>query len=292
MEYYSPLRYPGGKRKLAPLIKQVFKDNYLYDGVYVEPYAGGASIALSLLFNEYASKVIINDIDPSIYAFWHSVLFNTEDLCKLVRDVPVNVRTWRIQKAIQRSYADASFLELGFSTLFLNRTNRSGILKAGIIGGSNQSGEWKIDSRYNKPELTKRIQRIAKYKERIKIFNLDACQLLRRLKNQIPKKCLFYFDPPYYAKGKALYLNYYKDEDHVKICGEIKSIVAHKWIVTYDNVPFIRKLYSGFRQVKYHLAYTAGAFSTGEEILILSDGLYIPSLTRKAINVGFLKQCI
>lgn len=69
MDYCSPLRYPGGKGKVADYFKQIFRDNSLYDGVYVEPYAGGASVALSLLFNEYVSKIIINDIDRSIFAF-------------------------------------------------------------------------------------------------------------------------------------------------------------------------------------------------------------------------------
>ena len=137
--FYSPLRYPGGKGKLAKFVRLIFEKNYLNDGYYVEPYAGGASVALSLLFGEYASKVVINDYDKSIYAFWYSVLNNNEELCRIIKDTPVNIKQWKKQKAIQKE-TDVSLLELGFSTFFLNRTNRSGIIKAGVIGGNHQDG--------------------------------------------------------------------------------------------------------------------------------------------------------
>ena len=153
MNFYSPLRYPGGKGKVADYFKQIFRENFLYDGIYVEPYAGGASVALSLLFNEYASKIIINDIDRSIFSFWHSVLNNTDELCKLIFDTPVTVDNWEIQRHVQKNKHQQNLLEVGFSTFYLNRTNRSGIISAGIIGGRQQTGEWKIDARFNKKNL-------------------------------------------------------------------------------------------------------------------------------------------
>lgn len=273
--FYSPLRYPGGKAKVADYFKQVFKDNLLYDGIYVEPYAGGSSVALSLLFNEYVSKIVINDIDKSIYAFWHSVLNDTDRLCKLINDTPISIDNWQKQKNIQKSKNRYGLLKVGFSTFFLNRTNRSGILNAGVIGGNSQSGAWKMDARFNKKELIKRIERIAYYKGKIELYNMDAIRLTQTLKKDLPAQTLFYFDPPYYVKGKDLYLNFYNDGDHNEIAKEVSDLNKHKWIVTYDNVPFIQKLYDNFRQVKYHLNYSAAAASKGEELMIFSNDLYV-----------------
>ncbi len=275
MDYYSPLRYPGGKGKVASYFKQVFQDNLLYDGVYVEPYAGGASVALSLLFNEYASKIVINDIDRSIFAFWHSVLHKTDELCRLINDTPVTVQNWDIQREIQKKKQRQGLLKVGFSSFFLNRTNRSGILNAGIIGGRQQIGNWKIDARYNKKDLISRIQRIALYKDKIELHNSDAVELVKSLRKTLPQKTLFYFDPPYYIKGKDLYLNYYEDKDHQEIASEIDKVKRQKWIVTYDNVHQIKNLYIDFRQKKYTLNYSAAQPSKGQEVMIFSNNIYI-----------------
>lgn len=276
MNFYSPLRYPGGKGKVADYFKQIFKENFLYDGVYVEPYAGGASVALSLLFNEYASKIIINDIDRSIFSFWHSVLNNTEELCKLIFDTPVTVDNWEIQKHVQKDKQQQGLLEVGFSTFYLNRTNRSGIINAGIIGGRQQTGEWKIDARYNKKDLISRIERIAQYKDRIELHNSDAVELVKSLRKSLQQKSLFYFDPPYYVKGKDLYLNYYQDNDHQNIADEISKVSNQKWIITYDDVSQIRNLYSKYRNKTFKLSYSAGNENKeGKEIMIFSDNIYI-----------------
>lgn len=275
MDFYSPLRYPGGKGKVADYFKQVFKDNLLYDGIYVEPYAGGASVGLSLLFNEYASKIIINDIDSSIFSFWHSVLNKTDELCKLIKDTPVNVTTWDIQKRIQKEKNKHQILALGFSTFFLNRTNRSGIINAGIIGGREQTGEWKIDARFNKTDLIKRIERIAQYKDKIELYNQDAVLLVKDLKKTLPSNSLFYFDPPYYVKGKDLYLNFYEKDNHKEIATEIGKLNKQKWIVTYDNVAPIQELYDAFKQVKFRLNYSVAKANKGEEIMIFSNNLFV-----------------
>lgn len=288
MEHYSPLRYPGGKGKISTFFKQVIKDNCLYDGIYVEPYAGGASIALTLLINQYVSRIIINDIDPAIYAFWHSVLYSTDHLCRLIKDTPVSIDEWKLQKKKQKETTEISLLELGFSTFYLNRTNRSGIIDAGVIGGLNQSGTWKINARYNKSELIKRIYRIAKHTDHISLYNIDACELVSNLKDTLPPNTLFYFDPPYYVKGKDLYINYYNDLEHIAIANQVNSLERQKWIITYDNVKYIRKLYTNYRQIKYSLAYTANKFTKGEEIMILSDNVFVSSLNSKTILVRHL----
>jgi DNA adenine methylase len=275
MDYYSPLRYPGGKAKVADFFKTVVKDNILYDAVYVEPYAGGAAVGLALLFNEYVSKIIINDIDPSIYAFWHSVLNHSEKFCELISKKTLTVKTWRAQREIQRHRNKHSRLELGFSTFFLNRTNRSGILDGGVIGGLDQTGPWKIDARYNKEALIERVRRVASFKDRIELHNLDAVKLIKSLRSKLPKKTLLYFDPPYYVKGQDLYQNFYGPEDHKQIADAIETLKDQKWIVTYDNVPEIRRLYSSHRKVRFNLNYSAAKASKGQEVMVFSDNLYI-----------------
>jgi len=282
MDFYSPLRYPGGKGRLASYFKEVVKENLLYDCVYVEPYTGGASVALSLLFNEYASRIVINDLDRSIFAFWNSVLNRTSELCDLVKKTPVTPHTWKIQKKIQKEKADCDLLDLGFSTLFLNRTNRSGILNAGMIGGYSQNGNWKLDARYDKEKLLFQIKRIAEYRNRIDLYNLDAVCLVKSLRKVLPENSLFYFDPPYFVQGQGLYFSHYAADDHSAVASEISKLWKQKWIVTYDDVLQIRQLYSDFRQTNYALSYSAALHKKGNEVMVYSDNLSIPATSVSA----------
>lgn len=274
-KYVSPLRYPGGKLKVVDYVKQLMEVNGLVGGTYIEPYAGGASVALSLLFDKYAGKIKINDKDRAIYAFWYSVLNETDALCRLIADTPVTMDTWQVQHELQKHKTDVDLLELGFSTFFLNRTNRSGILNGGVIGGKEQSGEWKIDARYNKKDLIERIEHVAGYADLIELTSMDAVALIKRYKRTPAAKTFCYLDPPYYVKGQDLYLNYYRDEDHKDIAEAIKKFKG-QWIISYDAVDFISKLYKDYRQKEYYLSYSAGNPSKGKEIMVYSNGLIIP----------------
>lgn len=268
---YSPLRYPGGKNRLAPFIAKVCVDNGITEH-YVEPYSGGAAVALFLLFEGFVNRVTINDSDRSIYAFWHSVLNQTDDLCDLIKKVPVTIDEWRNQREIQANKYDAGLLELGFSTFFLNRTNRSGIIKGGIIGGINQLGQYKMDCRFNKKDLIKRIRMIASHRDRIDLYNVDALQLVELIlkNNDHPENLLFYFDPPYYVEGHSLYMNYYKKSHHQTVSERIKQLLNVHWIVSYDNAPEIRRLYSDCNTIEYDLNHTAAAAKKGKELVFLS----------------------
>lgn len=274
-KYVSPLRYPGGKLKVVDYIKRLFEVNDVVGGTYIEPYAGGASVALSLLFDGYAGRIKINDIDRSIYAFWHSVLNNTDALCWLISDTPITMDVWQAQHELQKHKEEADLLELGFSTFFLNRTNRSGILNGGVIGGKEQTGNFKIDARYNKKDLIERIERIAGYADLIELTSMDAVALLKRYKRAPAAKTFCYLDPPYHVKGRDLYLNYYNDDDHRAIAETIKKYKG-KWIISYDAVDFIKELYRDYRQKEYCLSYSAGNRSKGKEIMVYSDGLTLP----------------
>ena len=272
----SPLRYPGGKRKVANYVKLLFQMNNLLDGHYAEPYAGGASVALSLLFGEYASRIFINDLDPAVYSFWHSVLNETDALVQLIHDSQANMQEWRRQRAII-SAIDVSPLERGFAAFFLNRTNRSGIIMGGVIGGQEQEGNWKIDARLNRIDLAQRITRIAQYGDRINLTNLDTLDFIRDIVPQMSPKSLTYFDPPYYVQGQGLYANYYGPEEH-RAVAEAVSTVAKPWIVSYDNTPEIQALYQQYEGISYNLTYSAQERYQGKEAMFFSPGLLRPEV--------------
>ncbi len=280
LAHFTPLRYPGGKGKLAAYVKAIIEKNSLSDGEYVEPYAGGAAIALELLFQEYVSRIHINDLSKPVYSFWKAVLNDTDELCRLVRDTPLNLTEWDRQKRIFRNPDANSYVELGFATFFLNRTNRSGILNAGVIGGRDQSGPWKIDARYNADELIFRIEAIANMRRRIKLTRKDALALLRYGLPKWSDKTLIYLDPPYYEQGRELYYDYYQADDHAHLATFIQANMAHRaWIVSYDNVAPIKSLYKGARNIVYNVGYSARTSRIGKEVMFFSPTLDIPELT-------------
>ncbi|WP_406676401.1 DNA adenine methylase [Moorella sp. ACPs] len=255
MPFATPLRYPGGKGRLGPWLGELVRYNRISGGWYVEPYAGGAGAAIYLLLEGYVDHIVINDIDPLIYAFWWAVLNDTDNLLRLINDTPITIDSWHKQKKVYASPEQYSTTEVGFATFFLNRTNRSGILTAGVIGGQGQKGHYKLDARFNKKELSRRIQRIAMRRRHISIYQLDALELLNKLIDDLPKKTLIYLDPPYYNKGSLLYKNYYKENDHIKVAEKIKGLKL-PWVLTYDDCEPIRFLYRGYPSVKFSLHYS------------------------------------
>ena len=282
--HYSPLRYPGGKRKLANFIKLVFRANDLLDGEYAEVYAGGSGVALALLYGEYVERVHINDLDRGIYAFWHAAVNDTEALCRTIRDVPLNMDEWERQRSVLFA-DDPDLLDLGLATFYLNRTNRSGIIVGGVIGGKAQAGKWKLDARFNKSDLIQRIEKIGRYRSRIRLYNLDAALFLEQAVPKLPQKSLIYLDPPYYVKGtQMLYANYYGQDEHADIAKRVADL-DRAWIVSYDNVSEIRALYTRFRYFAYEISYTAQEKHEGKEITFFSDGLKVPDVPNP-VRVG------
>lgn len=291
----SPLRYPGAKWRLEKFVDSILIANNLRGGHYAEPFAGGASLAISLLLQNYVTNIHLNDLDRSIYAFWHSVLENTDDLLRLISETPVTMEIWHEQKAIQSKKQDISLIELGFSTFFLNRTNRSGILNAGVIGGKHQSGQWKIDARYNKNNLISRISRIAQMRNNIHLYNLDAIDFLRLCDSKLPTNSFIYLDPPYFVKGQELYLNFYDKEDHHQLSEYVLGSLNRPWMVSYDDVPEIKELYSKAYATEepYLLPYSASVERRGREVFFLSPNLstetqliHTSTRTKRAMAVG------
>jgi DNA adenine methylase len=286
--FTSPLRYPGGKGALANFMKLVISKNNLFDGEYVEIYAGGAGIAWSLLFEEYVHQVHINDLNSHLMAFWRSVIESTEEICRLIHDTPVTMDQWFRQREIQNNPQNYCELEIGFSTFFLNRTNRSGILKGGVIGGKGQAGKWKIDARFNKKDLISRIKNIGRYSNRIKLYNIDAVEFIKTVLPCVSKKALVYLDPPYYNKGQELYENHYVKQDHAEIAHLVLSKIIHPWIVSYDLTPEIIELYGQNSGIRYGINYSAQERYTGSEVIFYSSNIKIP-LVQNPTTIKLLK---
>ncbi|WP_086175090.1 DNA adenine methylase [Acinetobacter sp. ANC 3903] len=284
-KFLTPLRYPGGKAKFAPFVKDLMEINHL-SGDYLEPFAGGAGVALDLLFSGYCKNIHINDFDKAVYNFWKSVTLETEEFLKVLHDTPVTIEEWYKQKAILSTPTEHTELEHGFAAFFLNRTNRSGILKGGVIGGKNQDGYYRLDARFHKENLSKRIEKIGEFKEYIKVYNYDALELLGKVDSLLPENSLIYLDPPYYVKGQGLYRNFYIHEDHVQIRQALDK-VRTKWIVSYDNCIEIKEIYSGYRQEDYELNYSAYYKVKGSEVMIYCDDIKKVDVPSKQQQLDF-----
>jgi len=277
--YSSPLRYPGGKGCLSRLLAQAITLNGLKDVIYAEPYAGGSGAALGLLFAERVSRILINDIDPCVNAFWKAVLGQSKSFLQLLDETPITIDEWHRQRDIYRRPHRFSQLRVGFATFFLNRCNRSGILvSGGPIGGHKQGGKWKLDARYNREELRDRINTIHAYRSRISITGLDALEFLRSVVEPIAseKDVFVYLDPPYHEKGSLLYHNAYNDSAHEEVAEYLQEPRKFRWVLSYDNVCKIRTLYEDFQQLPFDLAYTAYKRRSGRELLICRRELTMP----------------
>ena len=252
----TPLRYPGGKTAYAGLLADVIRLNGLSNVVLVEPFAGGAGASIKLLLDGKVSRLILNDLDPAIYAFWWSVINGTDDLVSMILQTPITIEEWKTQREIARRKDTNNLLSLGFSTLFLNRCNRSGILSANPIGGINQTGNYKIDARFNKQGMIDKIKAIARLSSSIEIRNSSCERLLAGFKRRKDtSNLLVYLDPPYFQKGPSLYMNHYSEKDHETLSRLVLSC-DFNWILSYDCHDEIRKLYAGVPIYTSSLRYT------------------------------------
>jgi DNA adenine methylase len=283
---YSPLRYPGGKGKLYPFVAAVIEKMKAQHPVYIEPFAGGAGLALSLLFNGVVKEIVINDYDKAIYSMWKAILTQTEVFIELVRNTPVTIEEWYHQKEVYSTQNNKYSLELGYATFFLNRTNRSGILSAGPIGGYQQTGNYLINARFNKEDLINRVKKIARFKSNIHLYNHDVRSFI---KSYVPKyidRAFVYFDPPYYKKGKYLYKNFFEEKDHQDIHDLVVGLEC-PWMVTYDNAPEIQNIYNGLQAWLFDMVYGVANSGLNSEILFISDVNLLPeNLDDKKLKIN------
>lgn len=253
----TPLRYPGGKSQFYEQIKKIIRDNHINNFKYIEPFAGGAGIAIKLLLDGICDEIIINDVDTVIYSFWYTVINEAEWLIDKIASTDISIDEWYKQKYIYDNNKNFSIRDIGFSVLFLNRCNRSGILAAGPIGGKNQTGKYKLDCRFNKIGLMNKIRRIAEYSSKIRIYNLDATDLIFKFKNN--SDTFWFIDPPYFKKGNELYKNSFDYNKHNELSKAIKRyLINQRWLLTYDYCDDVLKLYDGVSHKAITLNYSVG----------------------------------
>jgi DNA adenine methylase len=282
----SPLRYPGGKASLHHLMRDVIAHNSLRYCRYAEPFAGGAGLALRLLFDGVVSKVHLNDLDPAIWAFWHSVLDRTEELAAMIEAAPVTISEWRRHRETVMTGSAADPLELGFAAFFLNRTNRSGIIKSGgVIGGLDQTGNYLIDCRFNRPDLAGRVRRIGRYRDRIHLSRLDALEFLDAFERHVSGPVFLCIDPPYFAQGSSLYSNFYRPEDHAVLARRVQQL-NQPWLMTYDDAPRILDLYGDRRRFRFSINYSAQNKRQGTELMVVSDDLDLPKSVEARLSAA------
>ena len=271
---YSPLRYPGGKVKIYNYVISLLNKNDLIGETYIEPFAGGSGLALKLLMRNDVKRIIINDFDPAIYAFWHCVLNHTEELIYKIETTPITLTEWDIQKNIYLNHPNNN-IEYGFAAFFLNRTNRSGVIKGGMIGGRSQDGEYTLDARFNKEDLINKILAISQRKDQIILENMDAKDMLSSGYLKKYYKTFINFDPPYVMKGSQLYKNSFTEKDHRELYDYIKRC-KRKWIVTYDICPLTTELYKGFRHDILDYKYSINQVKDAQEYIFFSNNLELP----------------
>lgn len=268
---YTPLRYPGGKTKLYGEIKPLLRsvgDNV----IYVEPFAGGAGLALKLLFCGDAQAIVLNDIDENIYLFWSACIHQTDELCHLIDEAELSIDEWDRQREVLENPGKYSDLQRSFALFYLNRCNRSGIIKGGPIGGRSQTGKYKLDARFNKQGLIEKIKCIGNRHDSISVYCMDGKRFLTEICHDLPQNTLINIDPPYVSKGPELYQNAFKKQDHIELSNTIKRLTCN-WVVTYDADELIKELYSDFSMRDIVLGYSAGSQrKSGHEYLITNIG--------------------
>ncbi len=269
----SPLRYPGAKNYLAPVIESLLLQNRLAACTFVEPFAGSAAVSLYLLKRGVAHRSILIEKDPLIFSLWKCILNSPDELCDRIASRKISLASWlRYQRYLKvEAPTPQNLTEAGYAGLFLNRVNYSGVLNAGPIGGKKQNSNYSIDCRFNRESLIQRIGEISKMRERIEVYFGDSIEVLRQIRERLASDPLSvaYYDPPYFEHGKKYYRHSFEAKDHRRLALHINAAPWHR-VISYDDHPEIKKLYAGFTQLSLNWNYSARVARVGKELLISS----------------------
>ena len=271
---YTPIRYPGGKTKLYPEIKAILKSNDLLGHPYAELFAGGAGLAIKLLLKGDVSSIVINDYDCAVYCMWDAIVNHSEELCEFIDSVALDIETWKTMRDMYQNRGDIDNFELGKAAFFLNRTNVSGILSGGVIGGLNQTGSYKMNARFNRETLKKKIADIGARRDDIEVTRLDAEDFID---DRMDDSELFaYLDPPYVQKGPGLYRSAFDEAKHRSLARKVGNAKS-KWVVTYDADKLVDDIYGDYERGDLEISYTANVKAVGKEKIILGPELVWPA---------------
>lgn len=270
---YTPIRYPGGKTKLYPEIRAILEMNDLLGHPYAELFAGGAGLAIKLLLKGDVSSIVINDYDRAVYCMWDAIVNHAEEMCEFIDSAVLDIETWKKVRDMYQNHDGVGDFELGKAAFYLNRTNVSGILSGGVIGGLEQTGNYKMDVRFNRKTLKKKIMDIAARRDDIEVTRLDAEDFID---DRMGDSELFaYLDPPYVQKGPGLYRSAFDEAKHRSLARKVGD-ARSKWVVTYDADKFIDDIYGDYKRGDLEISYTANVKTIGREKIILGPGLVWP----------------
>ena len=296
----SPLRYPGSKRRLSSYIEHALRLNNLKPELYIEPFAGGASVALNLLQKDLVDKAILIDLDPMIAGFWETVFCDTDWLIDQIMTIEVSLDNWNRFKQEEPK----SIRENAIACLYLNRTSFSGIMRpeVGPLGGKEQKSDYPIDCRFPRETLVDRVIQAASHKD--KVYAVWCCSwddAMRRINNdrnkgKLPEeKSFWYLDPPFFKKAEALYRFYFEEDDHRKMRDALLKM-EDSWLLSYDSAESVELLYGDAIQAStngtkshhiellYSVARKRGKEPDREVILSNLDVLPIKNRLWKSIN--------
>jgi len=278
-KFSNPLRYPGSKSGFIEEFAEYVKTNNLSGKEIVEPYAGSASISLGLIHKGVVPSAILFERDPLVFAFWHCVFNKTDELINAIGDLPITLDTWNELDQFRKmdEVSPEHILALGLAGLFFNRTNFSGVLHAGPIGGKLQLSDYAVDCRFNKKDIIKRLLSIAKMSGQVSIFFGDAIKALTDANNADNANRFFYVDPPYYKQGQKLYRYHYKLADHKRLADAL-SEANFQWILSYDNHHVIEHFYADFDKITRDFRYSSRSPKQEKELLITNIAGWIQPL--------------
>lgn len=270
MAFLSPLRYPGGKGLLLKFVEKVLNQNVPRNATYVEPFAGGAGVALGLLKSKTVERAVIGDADPRIAAFWRAITQHHFEFVERVQQCNVNIDTWHKQADVVATGAEND-VELGFATFFLNRTNHSGVIDARPIGGLAQEGPWPLDCRFNKPNLIERLKTVHSLAGQIVVHEGDGVELVADAASDFDEPVFIYADPPYLTKSADLYLDTMTYKRHEELADTLRTCNA-PWIVSYDvDDRVLNDLYPDARILQFGLRHSARRSHIGSELMAFSQ---------------------
>lgn len=286
-KFLSPLRYPGSKRKFIKYFHKILTHNKLSPKVVIEPFAGGASVSLAFLSKKDVEKVIIADRDELISSFWETLFFDTDYLISFVKNTNVTLRRFNYYKKVAKNYGNYDKRRQAKACLFLNRTSFSGILhsSAGPIGGSEQKSRYKVDCRFGRENLVKKIKEIAAFRDKVIVLSYSWAQTIKYCLENLKYKTheyLFYLDPPFYEKADYLYRYYFNSNNHEALRDEVVKL-KQPWILSYDRASEIKKLYSEFKRIHIQMPYSINSPSKRIEKELIITPLKLPKI-RKACS--------
>lgn len=247
----GPLPYIGGKNRLATEIISMIPEHI----TYVEPFAGGAQV----LFHKGPSKVeVINDLDFDVVNFFRICQMHFEELVRYLR-FTVASRRWH-QLYVAEDPLTLTDIQRAARFFYLQKNSFGGL----VLGHKFHYGITQL-SNFNPERIPEILEKTHQRLQRVQIESLPYERVLQKYDRPTT---LFYVDPPYY--GRKLY-RHNLEKDEFRILADRLAVVRGKFILSLNDVPEVRSIFSGFCIRPTNLIYTAKTFPTSHPELLITN---------------------